>query len=1609
MRGSLISLLRLLAVIPAAFGSFPISPPSSTNSDSSVPDQIQLPPPLPAKINCTPKQDAILVAAPDGTLYQLDISSGQILWSFPSGTPIYDAHQALNLEDDGHNSSRQHNKFYIDCGDDWQLYIHGLSSKAEKLPFDVEELIRRTPHVSVDGVLTGSKKTTVFLVDPQTGRVIYTFKSDGGPNSEESSIVLKKDAEKWKEPTTFDFEPVGQTQLLYIKRFDYKLTYSSTTTGNVLWSLMFADFEASRQCRGSNNFFGGIKGDEQLQEFCQSNPPVYRARDARELEIIFLVNNLKISLHGREMFALPSPDDDISSLSAPVSLPKPFIVNPEIPHQIVPYMPPLNPQDSYGVHTKNASIIPENIASIHVWLHGFLVASLSCKTATSKKKKARKSTGSRLDANSEKATLNGFQYVETGERKIGKLVVSNKEIGKGSNGTIVLEGVYDARPVAVKRIVKLHHNVALKEIQNLIVSDHHPNIVRWYGVEYDQDFVYIALERCICSLHDLILSQNNSTVELQLSLEVFKDFKLWKPNGYPSPELLRVMRDTVTGLAHLHELGIIHRDLKPQNVLIRKDSSSINAKVSDMGISKRLPADMSCLTKSATGYGSSGWQAPEQLRNERQTRALDLFAFGCLLFFCITGGRHPFGDMLERDLNIVNDRKDLFLVDNIPEAFHLISNLLHPDPEFRFRKCHLEFHAYKLFNNFPSVSAGSTTKSPQFSLCKWTSTDDKNSSLEKENIEEDEQLKENLSSRESGRMRGSLISLLRLLAVIPAAFGSFPISPPSSTNSDSSVPDQIQLPPPLPAKINCTPKQDAILVAAPDGTLYQLDISSGQILWSFPSGTPIYDAHQALNLEDDGHNSSRQHNKFYIDCGDDWQLYIHGLSSKAEKLPFDVEELIRRTPHVSVDGVLTGSKKTTVFLVDPQTGRVIYTFKSDGGPNSEESSIVLKEDAEKWKEPTTFDFEPVGQTQLLYIKRFDYKLTYSSTTTGNVLWSLMFADFEASRQCRGSNNFFGGIKGDEQLQEFCQSNPPVYRARDARELEIIFLVNNLKISLHGSEMFALPSPDDDISSLSAPVSLPKPFIVNPEIPHQIVPYMPPLNSQDSYDVHTKNTSIIPENIASIHVWLHGFLVASLSFIIALIFYFWNFWRGKQTKSKEFINNTKVQNSTSKKKKARKSTGSRLDANSEKATMNGFQYVETGERKIGKLVVSNKEIGKGSNGTIVLEGVYDARPVAVKRIVKLHHNVALKEIQNLIVSDHHPNIVRWYGVEYDQDFVYIALERCICSLHDLILSQNNSTVELQLSLEVFKDFKLWKPNGYPSPELLRVMRDTVTGLAHLHELGIIHRDLKPQNVLIRKDSSSINAKVSDMGISKRLPADMSCLTKSATGYGSSGWQAPEQLRNERQTRALDLFAFGCLLFFCITGGRHPFGDMLERDLNIVNDRKDLFLVDNIPEAFHLISNLLHPDPEFRPKAAEVPHHPLFWDPEMRLSFLRDASDRVELEDRETDSDLLKALENIGAVALNGKWDEKLDNTLLSDIGRYRKYKYDSVRDLLRVIRNKLNHYRELPKDIRDVLGAVPTGFESYFSSRFPKLVMEVYKVLQNYCGEEEFLHKYFKRA
>ncbi|KAL7192822.1 hypothetical protein ACSBR2_024607 [Camellia fascicularis] len=844
-------------------------------------------------------------------------------------------------------------------------------------------------------------------------------------------------------------------------------------------------------------------------------------------------------------------------------------------------------------------------------------------------------------------------------------------------------------------------------------------------------------------------------------------------------------------------------------------------------------------------------------------------------------------------------------------------------------------------------------------------------------------------------------------------------------------------PPARRSLLSLSDERDTALVAALDGTIHLVEPKSRKVFWSFTSGPSIYSSYQAPVEGDNDKENASQLGSFFIDCGDDWELYMHDAFGK-RKLKETIEEFISITPLIADDGgIVLGSKKTTVFLVDARTGRLIYTYRL-----SDEKSVLNSTTFNEQGQSGSLNLNP--DELPLYITRTDYSLKSFVLNAEKVLWNMTVSEIGAAFLCEDIENSFSGALSDpgygfpsEPGVHFnmplpCQSKAIVYRFRSHNMLEPFYKPNMLS-EAHDQDMIlpVLQPKGDKI------LSLPSPNLFH-NSDSDLVPSLAQM---------TENLVISGMQDVNGGLNLHSERPNALSFIsfiiilVGFVTYRCALVARKDIESNKQPSSLNARTVSPKRKKNRKS-GKNSGIVEDKNTSSGDGYTssesgnrpwlklntsvhgDTDGRTIGKLFVSNVEIAKGSNGTIVLEGIYEGRPVAVKRLVKTHHDVAFKEIQNLIASDRHPNIVRWYGVESDQDFVYLALERCACSLGDLIEMYSETSeiptftedqpteamIEYKVRLDsmrsIMQDVKLWKANGYPSPMLLKLMRDVVSGLVHLHELGIIHRDLKPQNVLIIKERS-LCAKLSDMGISKHLVGDVSSLGHHATGYGSAGWQASEQLLQGRQTRAVDMFSLGCVLFYCITGGRHPFGDRFERDINIVKNKADLFLVEYIPEAVDLISRLLDPNAELRPKALEVFHHPLFWNSEMRLSFFRDTSDRVELEDRETDSDLLKALESIAPVALGTKWDEKMEPAFLNNIGRYRRYKFNSVRDLLRVMRNKLNHYRELPIEIQEILGPVPDGFDDYFASRFPKLLIEVYKVMYKYCREEECFQKYFK--
>ena len=103
-------------------------------------------------------------------------------------------------------------------------------------------------------------------------------------------------------------------------------------------------------------------------------------------------------------------------------------------------------------------------------------------------------------------------------------------------------------------------------------------------------------------------------------------------------DTLLLARRVADGLAHLHGKGLVHRDLKPSNLFLPHGRLD-DVQVIDLGIA-RAAAATQALTLSGVLLGTPGYIAPEQaLDHGTVTPAVDVFAFGCVLFECLTGRR----------------------------------------------------------------------------------------------------------------------------------------------------------------------------------------------------------------------------------------------------------------------------------------------------------------------------------------------------------------------------------------------------------------------------------------------------------------------------------------------------------------------------------------------------------------------------------------------------------------------------------------------------------------------------------------------------------------------------------------------------------------------------------------------------------------------------------------------------------------------------------------------------------------------------------------------------------------------------------------------------------
>jgi serine/threonine protein kinase len=133
---------------------------------------------------------------------------------------------------------------------------------------------------------------------------------------------------------------------------------------------------------------------------------------------------------------------------------------------------------------------------------------------------------------------------------------------------------------------------------------------------------------------------------------------------YNGPELPPdgiVLYQIANGLHYIHSRNLVHRDVKPDNILVSM-TTPVQMKLSDFGFVKKI-SPQGTFTQSGL-KGTEKWMAPEILKlmedeenteYPRGTIQSDTFAAGCVFFYFLTGGKHPFGKSYQIMMNILNN------------------------------------------------------------------------------------------------------------------------------------------------------------------------------------------------------------------------------------------------------------------------------------------------------------------------------------------------------------------------------------------------------------------------------------------------------------------------------------------------------------------------------------------------------------------------------------------------------------------------------------------------------------------------------------------------------------------------------------------------------------------------------------------------------------------------------------------------------------------------------------------------------------------------------------------------------------------------------------------
>jgi len=157
-------------------------------------------------------------------------------------------------------------------------------------------------------------------------------------------------------------------------------------------------------------------------------------------------------------------------------------------------------------------------------------------------------------------------------------------------------------------------------------------------------------------------------------------FHLQKERAFSEQRTRFYAAEITSAIGYLHKLDIIYRDLKPENILLDLEG---HIRLTDFGLCKVMLSTEGREGRTATFCGTPEYLAPEVLRREPYTKAVDWWCLGSVTYEMLCG-RPPF---YSRDVNEMYDnilKRPLRFIGNVSErARNLIEQLSRKIPSER--------------------------------------------------------------------------------------------------------------------------------------------------------------------------------------------------------------------------------------------------------------------------------------------------------------------------------------------------------------------------------------------------------------------------------------------------------------------------------------------------------------------------------------------------------------------------------------------------------------------------------------------------------------------------------------------------------------------------------------------------------------------------------------------------------------------------------------------------------------------------------------------------------------------------------------------------------------